>query len=276
MTFDVSTGAFEFVGSPDSPNAADWLTSPDGDTVYARAGAEQWRRLPADDDLTATIREAMEVLSRSDDADAILTSRIRRGFVELDDEVDEGNGRTRRTRYDVRLELDRFADDFPLQWANFSNDIAPGIRPSPNYPLSFWLDGENVLARLEIPAAGWSWDRLAYSDRAFEPIRPPADQLVEPEVLPSELRTCSVAGAEFSTSLDDCEQARLIGRQLAVSVGLAAAGDDEAAEETFVAVCNAAQGAAPAGDLADEDARALAELLSDSGVCPGDPELIRP
>jgi hypothetical protein len=247
--------------------------------VYARAGTTTWRRLPDDHPLATDARLAMQVLSRNDNADAILPNELRRGFVELDDLVEEGSGDIARTRYDISLELDRFADRFPLQWNQFRSDAIPSAPADEIHRLSFWLDEDNVLVRVEDEAAGWEWERLTYSDRAFEPTRPAPGEIVEPGAGDSDLTTCTITDSDldFATSLDSCQQAQLIGRQLAVATGVV---DDDAAgtaaEAAFTGVCTVIQGSATETDLDDASFEALAVLLSDSGVCPGDPDLVRP
>ena len=139
---------------PGGPNAGDWITSPDGGAVYARLRTSTWRRLPDDHPLPTDARLAIEVLSRNDNADRILSSELRRRFVELDDLVEEGTGNLARTRYDISLELERFADRFPLQWNQFRSDAIPSASADAVHRLSFWLDEDNVLVRVEDDARG--------------------------------------------------------------------------------------------------------------------------
>ena len=278
LTVDFDTGAYEFVGLAGSPDATDNLTSPDGQQVYAQNAAGRWQALDPNAPVVASIHRAIELLSDDESADAILTNRLRRGYVDLVREVDEGEDESQLTRYDVDLRLAGFAEAFPLQWQDFQRDAIPGIADDNRHSVSIWLDDEDVLVRVEDPATGWNWERVAYSSTGFEAFDPPTSQM-QVDVVPAETTTveCSIdeLGLGWTTALANCDDANTLGRQLAVQVGLADVTDGPAAELAFASVCQVLQGT-ETRTYDDEQYITLAGLLVDAGVCPGDTALLRP
>jgi hypothetical protein len=278
LTVDFDTGAYEFVGLAGSPNATDNLTSPDGQQVYAQNAAGRWEPLDPNAPVVTTIQHAIDLLSDDGSADAILTNRLRRGYVDLVREVDEGEDDNQLTRYDLELRLAGFADAFPLQWQDFQRDAIPGIADDNRHSTSIWLDDENVLVRVQDPATGWNWERVAYSSTGFSAFDPPAGQ-IQIEAAPAETTAveCTIdeLGLGWTTALPSCDDANTLGRQLAVQVGLADVTDGPAAELAFASVCQVLQGT-ETRTYDDEQYINLAGLLVDAGVCPGNTALLQP
>lgn len=276
---DFETRSFEFVGLAGTANANDRITRPDSDVVYARNQNATWRVVGADDpalDLVATIDATIDVLAGSDTADVILTSQIRRDYVNLIEESEEGEGDNTRTRYDVALDLDAFAERFPVQWQSFQQNAIPGVDDSPRLEVSMWTDDESVLVRVQDESTGWNWERLDYSSGEFEAFQPPVTQIVNPETAETAIAIdCQVDGLQFATILATCDEATAVGRQLAASVGLTDSADAPDAGPAFAALCAVLQGGEPA--TFEEDAYVeLAGLLVDTGVCSGDTALVQP
>lgn len=275
ITFDVQTGAFEFVGTPGGPDTGVRLTSPEPGIVYRQDGAN-WRPVDDGDARVAAITEAISVLRDDTTADAILVNRLRRGYVDLLRQVDEGLGDDQLTRYEVAMQLTQFADAFPLQWNQYRQEALPGVQESRRHVVSIWVDAEDALVRVEDPTTGWNWQRLAYSDDAFEPFEPaPADVLEPTATITVAGVFCSIdqLGIGWTTQLGDCSEAVALGREFAVTAGLADSSDSPAAELAFAATCVALQDGQTEVD--DEPTLALAELLDAADVCPGDIERLR-
>ncbi len=278
LSVDIETGAFEFVGAAGGPNAADRLTSPDGTVAYAPGTGSTWIEQPPTTPVVMSVRRAIELLSDDNTADAILTNEIRRGYVDLVRQIEEGTDDNTRTRYDVTLDLTSFAESFPLQWQSFRTDAIPGVRESRRHPLSIWLDDEEVLVQVDDEAAGWNWQRLTYSGAAFEPFAPAPNQIEQLDVTPvtEGAIACSVdeLGLSYTTTLPTCDDADDVGRGLAVTTGLADVVADRTAQLAYVSVCAAIQG----DEIVSYDSDAyldLATLLDDTGVCPGDIGLVQ-
>lgn len=275
LTFDVDTGAFEFVGTPATPDAGVRLTSPDGATVYREDG-DGWQQLPPEDVRAASVRAAVRVLDDDETADAILVNRLRRGYVDLVRQVEEGTGDAELTRYDIALGLTQFSDAFPVQWNEFRAEAIPGVAESRRHVVSIWLDTDDVLVRVDDPETGWSWQRLSYGPSAFEAFEPAPASILEPSsAIAVEGVFCSIdsLGVGFTTRLNSCDEANSVGRDLAVDAGLADDPASAAAELAFAATCVALQDGQTVVD--DAATLALAELLHAANVCPGDIERLR-
>jgi len=91
LSFDTQSGSFEFVGLAGSPNATDRLTSPDGVDVYIANPNATWQLANGDEEIIATVQQAIAVLSDANTADEILTNPMRNGYVDLVDQTKEGN-----------------------------------------------------------------------------------------------------------------------------------------------------------------------------------------
>jgi len=275
LTFDTQTLAFEFVGAPDSPNATDRLTSPDGQTVLQQGTGSTWIELADTNELATNARRAVRVLAGSSTADVVLTNRIRAGYVELIRQIDEGEDDDIRTRYDVRLDLTDFARDFPLQWDEFRADSVPGVTATPGSDMSMWLDDEDVLVQFSDEETGWNWQRIERSPAAYTPTTPEPGQ-IEGSLAPGVTTVvCTVPelGLTYNTGLGNCDNAEAVGGQYAVEAGLGATPDDPAAQLAFVSVCTTIQGDDPV-EYEDEAYVTLADQLDAALVCPGDTDLV--
>ncbi len=276
LTFDTNTGSFEFVGLAGSPNATDNLTSPDGVEVFAQNEQGLWVPVDPSEPVVQSIDRAMTYLRDDDTADAILTNRLRRGYIDLDDQVDEGDDDdNQRTRYELSLDLASFAEAFPLQWQDFQETAIPGVDDVNNHPVTLWLDDDEVLVGVDDPSTGWSWQRLSYSSAPFEATTPAANQIVDSTTTGQILGvSCTVTGVTFDTALATCDAALEAGRAFAVQAGLADQTTSPAADLAVATVCSTLQ-----GDEArsyDEDGYlTLAGLLVDAGICPGETSLVQ-
>jgi hypothetical protein len=274
LTFDTDTGSFEFVGLAGSPNATDNLTSPDGDEVFAQNADGLWEPIDASAPVVQSVDRAIAFLRDDSTADAILTNRLRRGYIDLVDQVDEGDDELRRTRYELSLDLGAFAEAFPLQWLDFQDTAIPGVDEVNNHAVTLWLDEEEVLVGVDDPSTGWSWQRLSYSSSPFVATTPPADQIVDPVTSAQFIEVrCTVTGVTFETALATCDAALEAGRTFAVQVGLAEQTTSPAADLAVAAVCSTLQGDEPRA-YDDDGYLVLAGLLVDAGVCPGETGLI--
>jgi hypothetical protein len=270
LTLDTETGAFEFVGRATGPQSGLQVVSPDGVAVFVRQGAGAWRGAGEGDGDATAVRTAAGYLADDDSADDILTNRLRRGFVELVDQVDEGSGDEQLTRYEMTLDTDRFARDFPLQWQEYQSGAVPGSTAGDDVPVTIWLDGDDVLMRVVDEQANWSWERLTYSGQPFQPLDPTDE---------SETRIVQVACVSddnsifWQTPFASCDEALVAARAAAGTAGLTDAFDD--LDRMVASVCSTMErddGPVPA--TADETA--LATALVDAGVCRGDPTVFTP
>ena len=270
LTLDATTRAFEFVGRATGPQSGLQVVSPDGTTVYVRRGAAPWRAATDGEGDATAVRTAVAYLANDDSADDILTNRLRRGFVDLLTEVDEGTGDDRLTRYEMAVDTERFARDFPLQWQEYRSDAVPGAEPIADGRVTIWLDGDAVLMRVEDQQTNWSWERLTYSDQPFRPVDPANE---------AQTRVVQVACVSddnsifWQTPLASCDQALIVARETATSVGVATAFDD--LDRTVARLCSTMEredGPLPA--TADE--AVLADALVEAAVCRGDPAIFTP
>ena len=82
--------------------------------------------------------------------------------------------------------------------------------------------------------------------------------------------TCDAeSGISFETDLSSCEEAAQRGRQMAFDYGQATGPDTPAADTAYSSICSTIQGASPKTTVTAENLE-FAEMLSTSGVCPGD------
>jgi hypothetical protein len=184
LTIDAQTRAFEFVGGPVGVQAGRRIVSADGGAAYSQAPSGRWSLLADADPLNRDIRRAVAYLSDDRSADAILTNRLRRGYIDLVAEVDEGDGAGALVRYDMRLNTRAFAMDFPLQWQDFQATAIPGVGESSALAVSIRLDTENVLVAVTDDQTGWRWQRLDYFDRGASIVNP-AQSLLDATTVPA-------------------------------------------------------------------------------------------
>jgi hypothetical protein len=264
LTLDTTTTAFEFVGRATGPQEGLQVVSPDGTTVYVRRGAAPWRAATDGDTEADAVQTAVAYLAGADNADAILTNRLRRGFVDLLAQVDEGTGDDRLTRYEMTFDTERFARDFPLQWQEFRSGAIPGAEPTSAALVTIWLDVDDVLIRVDDPQTNWRWERLTFSDQPFRPIDPANEtstRVVQVACVSDDNRIF------WQTPLASCVEAITAARQAAATAGLTTAFDD--LDRTIARLCSTMEreeGPVPA--TADE--LTLAEVLVEAAVCRGD------
>lgn len=175
LTMDTSTRAFEFVGRGAGAQAGVQILSPDGSTMLIRRGTGEFAPPGPADQVAGDVQRAVSYLIDDDTADAILTNRLRRGYVSLDDRTDVGSGAGRLTRYETRIDTASYADDFPLQAQEFRDGAIPGVEDVRALRVLLTLDADGVLMGVEADLRpteidpNWSWQRLAYSDQPFVP-----------------------------------------------------------------------------------------------------------
>lgn len=260
LTLDATTGAFEYVGRADGPQAGVHVVSADGANVYVLDGGG-WRASTSADAAASDALAAAQLLADDVDADAILTEAVRRGYVQLIDRVDEGEGADRLTRFELRLDTASMATDLPTEWQQFRATAIPGAAESGALPVTIWTDRAGVLVRVSEPT--WAWQRLTYSEQPFRVVPPDATA-----------GQCDTDGIVWETPLGSCAEAAEIGRDLAAAAGLPA--DDPAATDRIVADLCAAM-AIGAGPLpATDETASLAGALVARGVCLGDPAVFQP
>ncbi len=171
LTLDTSTRAYEFVGRIDGPDQGWQVVSPDGQTVWVRRSSGPWRP-GSGEEIVARIGIVVQYLADDDSADDILTSHLRRGFVELERREFEGLDDDRLTRYEMTFNTLGFSTRFPLQWQDFKQHAIPGIDEARSVPVFIWLDDDDVLVRVRDEGTNWAWERLAYDDQPFRPTDP--------------------------------------------------------------------------------------------------------
>lgn len=266
LTMDASTEAFEYVGRATGPQAGIQVVSPDGNEVFIRQGTGPWRAATSSDTVANDVRTAVRYLADDDNADDILPSRLRRNFVALDDEVDEGSGDQRLTRYEMTIDTRAFAAEFPLQWQDFQDDAIPGVQEG-QLSVTIWLDTDDVLMRVRDDQTGWAWERLTYSEQPFVSLDPTDE---------TQSRIVQVAcvsddgGVFWQTPFPSCAEAMDVARVLAVEAGVADAIGDPAADRSIAVLCSTME--QDEGPLPASAAEvALAAALVEQGVCRGDP-----
>lgn len=169
LTLDATTGAFHFVGRSGGPQSGIEVVSPDGSTVYISDSSGGWNLTGTDEPVTTSIREAVGFLRNDKNADAILTNRLRRGYVELTAQTTEGEGDNELTKYEMELDTLGFSTDYPLQWGEFQDGAIPGVQANRTLPVVIWIDQDGVLVRVRDDQTNWSWERLTYSSLPFLP-----------------------------------------------------------------------------------------------------------
>ncbi|MDW3213777.1 MAG: hypothetical protein R8G01_07270 [Ilumatobacteraceae bacterium] len=176
LTLDAATKAFEFIGRGTGSQAGIQVVSPDGATVYMRVGAGNWERPVGGEQIVTDVTTAVAYLADDDSADDILTSQLRRGYVDLLDRTEIGTDDEVR-QYELRLDTRSFEDDFPLQYSQFEQRAIPGVQSVRGLLVTITLDDDDVLVGVDDAGTNWSWQRLAYSDQPFAPIDPADDLL---------------------------------------------------------------------------------------------------
>jgi hypothetical protein len=172
LTLDAETMAFEFTGRGTGSQAGIQVVSPDGSTVYVRRGSGPWAVAGNADQVAADARVAAGYLADDHSADAILTTQLRRGFVDLIDRVEVGEGDDELRRYEMRLDTASFDEDFPLQFRSFQDQAIPGVGAVRGLLVTITLDGDEVLVAVDDSTTNWSWQRIAHTDQPFVPIDP--------------------------------------------------------------------------------------------------------
>jgi hypothetical protein len=178
LTMDAATMAFEYTGRGTGPQAGIQVVSPDGTTTYVRRDAGAWQVAGAGDPVVDDVTLAVSVLADDDNADDILTTQLRRGYVDLVERTELGEGDDRLRRYEVRLDTRSFDDEFPLQFRDFNETAIPGVESVRGLIVTITLDTEDVLVAVDGQGTNWSWQRLTYSDRPFLPADPSGATIV--------------------------------------------------------------------------------------------------
>ncbi|MEO6652191.1 MAG: hypothetical protein ABIP17_05985 [Ilumatobacteraceae bacterium] len=169
LTLDTSSRAFEFVGRGGGAQAGVQMISRDGTTVLIRRGTGEFSAPGPADQVASDVQRAVSYLVNDDTADAILTNRLRRGYVNLDDRTEVGAGNDRVIRYETRIDTASFSRDLPLQAQEFRDGAIPGVADVRSLPVTLSVDADGVLVGVDDSITNWSWQRLAYSDQPFVP-----------------------------------------------------------------------------------------------------------
>jgi hypothetical protein len=181
LTLDAATKAFEFVGRGTGPLAGTEIVSPDGSTTYVRIGSGSWERAVAGDQVVSDVVRAVAYLADDDSADDILTSHLRRGYVDLLERTEIGTDDDEVRQYELRLDTRSFAADFPLQYQQFEERALPGVQSVRGLLVTITLDDDDVLVGVGVgvddAGTNWSWQRLTYDGQPFVPFDP-ADELL--------------------------------------------------------------------------------------------------
>jgi len=177
VTIDRTSRAFEFLGRNGGPHTGVHVVSVNGSDLYIREGQGDWAVLTDADTVTGGLsrqglRDVVRYLTEAENADTILTNRLRRGYVDLIEQASEGLGENELTRYEMEIDTLEFSDDYPLQWQNFQATAIPRVRAMRSLRVIIWLDADDVLVRVRDEQTNWSWERLTYSDLPFTPIDP--------------------------------------------------------------------------------------------------------
>ncbi len=177
LTVDTTSRSFEFVGRNGGPQTGAQAVRTESGPVYIRLSDGDWRLAQPSDALAQDLNTAVQYLSNDDTADAILTNRLRRGYVDLGEQATEGLGDNELTRYELEIDTEGFSTRYPLQWQEYQAKAIPGVRKTPMLPVIIWLDTDNVLVRVRDEQTNWSWERLTYADTPFVPEDPAATLL---------------------------------------------------------------------------------------------------
>lgn len=172
LTMDAQTGAFEYTGRGTGIQAGVQVVSPDGVVTYVRRGDGEWQVATASDTVSADVLRAVSYLRNDDSADDILTSQLRRGYVDLIERTEIGEGSDELRQYEMRIDTAEFDEDYPLQYQEFADRAIPGVQPVRGLLVTITLDDEDVLVAVDDMTTNWSWQRLSYSDQSFQPLDP--------------------------------------------------------------------------------------------------------
>lgn len=177
LTLDSTSRAFEFIGRGTGSQAGTQVVSPDGETTYVRVGSGSWQRPVDGDAVVADVVRAVQYLADDNSADDILTSQLRRGYVDLLDRTEVGTGDDEVRRYELRIDTRSFDADYPVQYQRFADQAIPGVQPVRGLLVTITLDDDDVLVGVDDADTNWSWQRLTYDDGPFVPIDPADDLL---------------------------------------------------------------------------------------------------
>lgn len=172
LTLDAATQAFEFLGRGSGSQAGVQVVSPDGAAVYTRVGSGNWQRAVGTNPIVSDVVRAVGYLADDDSADDILTTQVRRGYVDLIERTEIGSGDAELRRYDLRIDTRSFEAAFPFQFQQFEDEALPGVPSVRGLVVSITLDDDDVLVAVDDAGSNWSWQRLTYSSEPFAPIDP--------------------------------------------------------------------------------------------------------
>lgn len=176
LTIDTASGAYQYVGAggAGAPHVGLEVVSADGTNAMIHESSGAWRAATPADGVVTDLGAAIGYLSDDTTADAILPTEVRDDHVELVARVTEGTGDDAITRFELELDTRRFGDRSPIAWQQYRRTAIPGVEQSLALPVTLWVDGDEVLVRVDAPDAGWSWERLTYSASPFAPPDPSA------------------------------------------------------------------------------------------------------
>lgn len=172
---DPATGAFEFSGSADGPQRGLDIAGRLGIATFVRSTSTggEWRVVipgGVDDASASAVERSVRAVADAASVDEILTDTVRGRYVTLlaaETIDDERLGRSER--FDLEIDTERFADEFPLRWHAFETGAVPGAPATSALPVSVRLSDDRILLEVVADSVGWSWRRLSWSADPFVP-----------------------------------------------------------------------------------------------------------
>jgi hypothetical protein len=287
VTVDPATGAFEFIGADGGPQDGTEIAGRLDIAVLVRSAATggTWRAAVGDGIEGVTVAAVVDAVRTVADATGvteILTDAVRERYVSLvavEEIADDPLGPT--TRYDLEIDTERFADEFPLRWRAFTTGAIPGAGRASPLPVSVRLTTDQVLVAVDADAVGWSWRRVAWSADPFVP----AALIPDPSTYTIRAACTSEDGTVFwQTTFASCDEALAIARDLAAQTGattaLVEAGVVEAElgsriDRTVARLCAAVENPAELTPVEVWEAQ-YGSALVNAAVCVGDVTVLVP
>jgi hypothetical protein len=224
---------------------------------------------------------AISAVADASTVDEVLTEVVRARYVTLLDAESVTEALGPATRYDLAIDTERFADEFPLRWRAFTTGAVPGSGTTSPLPLSVRLTDDRMLVAVDAARAGWSWRRASWSVDPFVP------EALLPDPSSSTIRAaCTTDGGEvyWETPIASCDEALATARGVAEQTGATAALADAGVpgadigpriDQTVARLCEAMANPQELVDVEEWEATFGAALVT-AGICVGDPTVLVP
>ena len=288
VTIDPVSGAFEFSGEDGGLQDGITIAGRLDSALFIRsattAGAWLAPADPATDPLEASlVARVIEVARAVADAasiDEILTDPVRDRYVTLlAAESSDDTLFGAATRYDLEIDTERFARDYPLRWRAFATGAVLGASDQAPLPISVELADDGLLVAVDAGSVGWAWRRVSSSTDPFVP-----DVLVpDPSTYTIRAACTSADGtAIWQTTFPSCQEAldaaRGIAEQTGVTTGLIQAGVAGAEvgsriDDSVARLCAAMEDPTELAQVEPWQAPFGSALVA-AGVCVGDPTVL--